>query len=56
MFQKIRKGQCDVDDPIWKRISAPAKDLVVSLRPVQDLHLRRFLALLGPSTVVCLQS
>ncbi|KAK9791856.1 hypothetical protein WJX73_005295 [Symbiochloris irregularis] len=31
VFQKIRRGQCDVDDPIWKRISAPAKDLVAGM-------------------------
>lgn len=29
VFRKIRHGQCDVDDPIWQRISSPAKDLVV---------------------------
>ena len=29
VFRKIRQGRCDVDDPIWQKISAPAKDLVV---------------------------
>lgn len=31
LFEKIKKGEYDADDPIWDQVSLPAKDLVVSL-------------------------
>lgn len=31
LFEKIKKGEYDADDPIWDNVSVPAKDLVVSL-------------------------
>lgn len=31
LFEKIKKGEYDADDPIWDSVSVPAKDLVVSL-------------------------
>ena len=30
LFEKIKKGEYDADDPIWDNVSLPAKDLVVS--------------------------
>ena len=30
LFEKIKKGEYDADDPIWDQVSLPAKDLVVS--------------------------
>ena len=30
LFEKIKKGEYDADDPIWDNVSVPAKDLVVS--------------------------
>jgi len=32
LFEKIKKGEYDADDPIWDQVSLPAKDLVVSLK------------------------
>ena len=29
LFEKIKKGEYDADDPIWDQVSLPAKDLVV---------------------------
>ena len=29
LFEKIKKGEYDADDPIWDNVSMPAKDLVV---------------------------
>lgn len=29
LFEKIKKGEYDADDPIWDNVSVPAKDLVV---------------------------
>ena len=31
LFEKIKKGVYDADDPIWDQVSLPAKDLVVSV-------------------------
>ena len=35
LFEKIKKGEYDADDPIWDQVSLPAKDLVVSLQQLQ---------------------
>ena len=32
LFEKIKKGEYDADDPIWDNVSVPAKDLVVGLK------------------------
>ena len=31
LFEKIKSGAYDADDPIWDHVSEPAKDLVVSI-------------------------
>ena len=35
LFEKIKKGEYDADDPIWDNVSVPAKDLVVSAKPIK---------------------
>ena len=35
LFEKIKKGEYDADDPIWDQVSLPAKDLVVGLTPLR---------------------
>ncbi len=34
LFEKIKKGNYDADDPIWENISADAKDIVAKLLTV----------------------
>ncbi|KAL3158107.1 hypothetical protein ABBQ32_011709 [Trebouxia sp. C0010 RCD-2024] len=38
LFEKIKKGEYDADDPIWDNVSVPAKDLVVCTQPAQPPH------------------
>ena len=35
LFEKIKKGEYDADDPIWDNVSLPAKDLVVNAVQLQ---------------------
>lgn len=39
LFEKIKKGEYDADDPIWDNVSVPAKDLVVCTHLYPDLTL-----------------
>lgn len=36
LFEKIKKGNYDADDPIWENISADAKDVVAKLLTVDS--------------------
>lgn len=36
LFEKIKKGNYDADDPIWEHISADAKDIVAKLLTVDS--------------------
>lgn len=36
LFEKIKKGNYDADDPIWEGISDDAKDLVAKLLTVDS--------------------
>lgn len=36
LFEKIKKGNYDADDPIWESISAEAKDIVAKLLTVDS--------------------
>ena len=36
LFEKIKKGEYDADDPIWDQVSLPAKDLVVRFFTMLD--------------------
>ncbi|KAA6418284.1 MAG: calcium calmodulin-dependent kinase type 1-like [Trebouxia sp. A1-2] len=38
LFEKIKKGEYDADDPIWDQVSLPAKDLVARLLVVDAKH------------------
>lgn len=38
LFEKIKKGEYDADDPIWDNVSVPAKDLVARLLVVDAKH------------------
>lgn len=36
LFEKIKKGNYDADDPIWENISPEAKDIVAKLLTVDS--------------------
>lgn len=36
LFEKIKSGNYDADDPIWENISAEAKDVVAKLLTVSQ--------------------
>jgi len=40
LFEKIKSGNYDADDPIWENISAQAKDIVAKLLTVRCLEWR----------------
>lgn len=40
LFEKIKSGNYDADDPIWENISDEAKDVVAKLLTVRTTHIR----------------
>jgi len=40
LFEKIKSGNYDADDPIWENISAQAKDIVAKLLTASRLKQR----------------
>lgn len=41
LFEKIKSGNYDADDPIWENISAEAKDVVAKLLTVSEYIIKQ---------------